>query len=109
MEILDVVRECEVHGLAHITGSGVMKLKRLKNMKYVIDKPLKPQEIFRFIQKLGDVDEAEMYRTFNMGMGFMVILPESEVEKLEKLCEGRVVGHVEDGEGVYVKDLRIDA
>lgn len=109
MEILDVVRECEVHGLAHITGSGVLKLKRLKNMKYVIDKPLKPQEIFRFIQRLGEVEEAEMYRTFNMGMGFMVILPENEVEKLEKLCEGRVVGYVEEGEGVYIKDLRIDA
>ena len=109
MEVLDVVRECEVHGLAHITGSGLLKLKRLKNMKYVIDKPLKPQEIFRFIQKLGEVEEAEMYRTFNMGMGFMVIIPEDEADKLKKLCEGRVVGYVEKGEGVYVKDLRLDA
>lgn len=87
----------------------MLKLKRLKNMKYVIDKPLKPQEIFRFIQKLGEVEEAEMYRTFNMGMGFMVILPEDEADKLKKLCEGRVVGYVEKGEGVYVKDLRLDA
>uniref|UniRef100_A0A7C3RCL9 Phosphoribosylformylglycinamidine cyclo-ligase n=1 Tax=Archaeoglobus fulgidus TaxID=2234 RepID=A0A7C3RCL9_ARCFL len=109
MEILDVVRNCEVHGLAHITGGGMLKLKRLKKMKYVIDNPLKPQEIFSFIQKLGEVEEAEMYRTFNMGMGFMIVLPESEVEKLKEICEGRVVGYVEDGEGVYVKDLRIDA
>jgi len=109
MEILDVVRNCEVHGLAHITGGGMLKLKRLKKMKYVIDNPLKPQEIFSFIQKLGEVEEAEMYRTFNMGMGFMIVLPECEVEKLKEICEGRVVGYVEDGEGVYVKDLRIDA
>ena len=109
MEILDVVRNCEVHGLAHITGGGILKLKRLKKMKYIIDNPLKPQEIFSFIQKLGEVEEAEMYRTFNMGMGFMIVLPESEVEKLKEICEGRVVGYVEDGEGVYVKDLRIDA
>lgn len=109
MEILDVVRNCEVHGLAHITGGGMLKLKRLKKMKYVIDNPLKPQEIFSFIQKVGEVEEAEMYRTFNMGMGFMIVLPECEVEKLKEICEGRVVGYVEDGEGVYVKDLRIDA
>jgi len=109
MEILDVVRNCEVHGLAHITGGGMLKLKRLKKMKYIIDNPLKPQEIFSFIQKLGEVEEAEMYRTFNMGMGFMIVLPECEVEKLKEICEGRVVGYVEDGEGVYVKDLRIDA
>ena len=109
MEILDVVRNCEVHGLAHITGGGMLKLKRLKKMKYIIDNPLKPQEIFSFIQKVGEVEEAEMYRTFNMGMGFMIVLPECEVEKLKEICEGRVVGYVEDGEGVYVKDLRIDA
>ncbi len=108
MEVLDIIRECEVHGLAHITGGAFRKLKRLRNdVRYVIDSPLKPQEIFRFIQRLGNVDEVEMYRTFNMGMGFLVIVPESEVEKVEKFGAKRV-GYVEGGEGVFVKDFRID-
>jgi phosphoribosylformylglycinamidine cyclo-ligase len=108
MEVLDIIRECEVHGLAHITGGAFRKLKRLRNdVRYVIDSPLKPQEIFRFIQRLGNVDEVEMYRTFNMGMGFLLIVPESEVEKVEKFGAKRV-GYVEEGEGVFVKDLRID-
>ncbi len=104
MEVLDIIRECEVHGLAHITGGGVTKLRRLKNVKFVIDKPLKPQKIFRFIQELGNVDEDEMYRTFNMGMGFMIITSEEEAKKID----APKVGHVEEGEGVYVRDMRVD-
>jgi len=105
IEVLDVIKNYEVHGLAHITGGGVLNLKRLKDVCFRIEKPLKPQKIFRFIQELGNVDEDEMYRTFNMGMGFMIVLPKSEAKKIGV---GKVVGHVEEGEGVYVKDLRID-
>ncbi|MCS7144016.1 MAG: phosphoribosylformylglycinamidine cyclo-ligase [Archaeoglobaceae archaeon] len=108
MEVLEIIKNCEVHGLAHITGGAFRKLKRLrKDVKYVIDSPLKPQEIFRFIQKLGNVDELEMYRTFNMGMGFLVIVPENSVSCVEKFGAKRV-GYIDEGEGVFVKDLRID-
>ncbi len=109
MEVLEVLKSCEVHGLAHITGSGLLKLKRLrKDVRYVVDDPLQPQKIFRFIQKLGEVDEDEMYRTFNMGMGFMIIAPEREVDRISEICDGKVVGRVEEGEGVYVQDLKLD-
>ncbi|TDA25545.1 MAG: phosphoribosylformylglycinamidine cyclo-ligase [Archaeoglobi archaeon] len=108
MEVLDIIKNCEVHGLAHITGGAFRKLKRLrKDVKYVIDSPLKPQEIFRFIQKLGNVDELEMYRTYNMGMGFLTIVPEESVSCVEKFGAKRV-GYVEEGEGVFVRDLRLD-
>ena len=108
MEVLDVLKKCEIHGLAHITGGGLLNLKRLKNLKFVIEKPLKPQKIFRFIQELGNVDDDEMYRTFNMGMGFAIVIPEDEVENVKCFVDGRVVGYVEEGEGVFVEDLRID-
>jgi len=108
MEILEILKTCEVHGLAHITGGAFRKLKRLRrDVKYVIDEPLKPQEIFRFIQKLGNVEELEMYRTYNMGMGFLVIVPEDSADCVEKFGAKRV-GYVEEGEGVFVRDLRID-
>jgi len=108
MEILDIIKNCEVHGLAHITGGSFGKLKRLrKDVKYVIDSPLKPHEIFRFIQKLGNVDEVEMYRTYNMGMGFLIIAPEESASCVEKFGAKRV-GYVEEGEGVFVRDLRLD-
>lgn len=105
IEVLDIVKNYDVHGLAHITGGGMLNLKRLKNVRFVIDKPLKPQKIFNFIQELGNVDEDEMYRTFNMGMGFMIILPKDEAKKIDI---GKIVGYVDEGSGVYIKDLRID-
>ena len=109
-EILDVIKNYEVHGLAHITGGGLLNLKRLKNVKFVIDDPLPPQKIFRFIQELGNIDDDEMFRTFNMGMGFAIVMPKEEAKKLERsgITDGRIVGYVEEGEGVFVKDLRID-
>jgi phosphoribosylformylglycinamidine cyclo-ligase len=108
-EVVGLWEEYDIHGMAHITGSGLLKLKRLKDMRYVIDKPLKPQKIFRFIQELGSVEEDEMYRTFNMGMGFVIIMDKAEARKLLKENdELKVVGRVEEGEGIFVKDLKID-
>ena len=77
-EIVELVKKCDVHGLAHITGSGLLKLRRISDLGFEITDPLEPQPVFRFLQEQGGVDEAEMYRTFNMGMGFLVVLDESE-------------------------------
>ncbi len=109
-DVLEIVRNYEVHGMAHITGGGLLNLKRLKNVRFVIDKPLKPHRIFKFIQELGNVDDVEMFRTFNMGMGFAIVMPKDEAKRLERagITDGRIVGYVEEGEGVFVKDLRID-
>ncbi|AIY89135.1 phosphoribosylformylglycinamidine cyclo-ligase [Geoglobus acetivorans] len=108
-EVLGVAREHDIHGMAHITGGGLLNLKRLKKVKFVIDSPLKPQKIFTFLQELGNIETDEMYRTFNMGMGFMLICGESTAEELRKELEGDVVGHVEEGEGAYLEELRIDS
>ncbi len=112
VEVLDVLKRFEVKGMAHITGGGLLNLLRLKKLKFVIDKPLEPHKIFRVIQELGNVEEEEMYKTFNMGMGFALIMDRSEAKKLEKsgMIEGRVVGRVEESEcgEVYVKDLKLN-
>ncbi len=109
-EVLEIIKNYEVHGMAHITGGGLLNLKRLKNVRFVIDSPLKPHKIFEFIQELGNVDDVEMFRTFNMGMGFAIVMPKEEAKRLEKagITDGKIVGYVEEGEGVFVKDLRID-
>ena len=70
-EIIALLSKVSVHGLAHITGSGLRNLPRLKSsIKFVITDPIRPQPVFSFIQKEGNIDNYEMYKTFNMGMGF---------------------------------------
>jgi len=94
MEALDLVESCDVHGMAHVTGSGLLKLHRISDYGFEIDDPLEPQPVFRFLQEEGNVDEDEMYRTFNMGMGWVVILPEEDAEAALKMTDGKVVGSI---------------
>jgi phosphoribosylformylglycinamidine cyclo-ligase len=95
-EIVELVKSCDVHGLAHITGSGLLKLRRISGLGFEITDLLEPQPIFRFLQEQGGVDETEMYRTFNMGMGFVVVLDEREAkEACQIMGQGsRVIGSI---------------
>ncbi|MCD4814800.1 MAG: phosphoribosylformylglycinamidine cyclo-ligase, partial [Methanosarcinales archaeon] len=106
IEVLDVIKECEVHGLAHITGSGLLKLRRISDLGFDIHSPLKPQPIFRFLQEQGEVDELEMYKTFNMGMGFLIVLPEQDAQRAAEITGGRIVGKI-TGSGIRVLELEI--
>lgn len=106
MEVLDVIKECEVHGLAHITGSGLLKLQRVTTLGFDISDPIEPNDIFKFLQKEGNVDELEMYRTFNMGMGFVIIMPQKDAAKAVELTGGKIVGRITES-GIRVKELTI--
>jgi phosphoribosylformylglycinamidine cyclo-ligase len=114
-EIVELLEKVKVHGIAHITGSGIRKLKRLnKNVKFVIDDPFEPQPIFNFIQKYGGIDDREMYQTFNMGMGLAVIVSKKDVDETMKILkklsrsEVKVVGRIEKGSGVEFKKLGLN-
>jgi phosphoribosylformylglycinamidine cyclo-ligase len=111
-EILELLKKVKVHGLAHITGSGLCNLLRLnKNVEYVIESPIEPQPVFKFLQKYGNIDDMEMYQTFNMGMGFAVIVSEKDVNETIKILkkysrsEIKVVGKIEKGSGVTLPKL----
>jgi phosphoribosylformylglycinamidine cyclo-ligase len=95
-EVVELVAKCDVHGLAHITGSGLLKLRRISSLGFDITEPMEPQPIFRLLQELGNVDDSEMYRTFNMGMGFVVALDESEASEACRIMGpgSRIVGSV---------------
>jgi len=95
-EIVELVKKCDVHGLAHITGSGLLKLRRISGLGFEITDPLEPQPVFRFLQEQGGVDDEEMYRTFNMGMGFLIALDESEAKEACRIMGpgSRVVGSI---------------
>jgi len=111
-EVLELLKKVDIHGIAHITGSGLWNLPRLnEKVKYVIDDPFKPQPIFEFLQRYGNIDEKEMYQTFNMGMGLAVIVSEKDVENSIKIIKKysksdvKVVGEIQKGKGVEFKKL----
>ena len=113
-ELIELMKTIKVHGLAHITGGGLRNLSRLnKNVKFVIDEPFEPQPIFKFLQKHGNIDDKEMYQTFNMGMGFAVIVSNLDVNKSIKILKKhsksdiKIVGKIQKGKGVELKPFSL--
>jgi phosphoribosylformylglycinamidine cyclo-ligase len=78
--------EVGVRALIHITSDGLLNLQRVASETgYVIETPLPPQPIFSMIQKCGKVDDAEMFRVFNMGTGFCVISTPGDTARIEQI------------------------
>jgi phosphoribosylformylglycinamidine cyclo-ligase len=107
-EVLEIVRTHEVRGMANITGGGLRNLLRLnKDLGFEISDPMPRNPIFAVLQDLGGVTDHEMYQTFNMGMGFSIVVPESEGDEVaESVGSGaRVVGRAVEGRGVTVPSM----
>ncbi|MDD5111793.1 MAG: phosphoribosylformylglycinamidine cyclo-ligase [Candidatus Altiarchaeota archaeon] len=83
-EVLTLLGEYDIKGMAHITGSGILNPLRITKYGYHMDNMPEPQMIFKKIQELGKVPDEEMYRTFNMGMGFCVIVGEKDAHAIKK-------------------------
>ncbi len=86
-EALDLIKNVSVKGLANITGGGLGNLSRLTDNGFYIDDLPQPQAVFSEIQKAGNVKEKEMYRTFNMGVGFCVIVDAADVNDVIEICK----------------------
>jgi len=88
----------QIRGLAHITGGAFSKLKRIggrANVGFYLDGLFQPHAIFKEIQEKGHISDREMYRTFNMGTGFLVFCAKNEAENaLGALPNARKVGDV---------------
>lgn len=82
--IRSLAQRHDIHAMAHITGGGLVEnLPRVfpDSLKAVIrSNNIRTPEIFRYIQKYGKIDETEMWRVFNMGIGFTIIANENEAD-----------------------------
>jgi phosphoribosylformylglycinamidine cyclo-ligase len=74
--VLDVLDAgLPVRALAHVTGDGLFNLVRTaRPVGFDIEHWPEPPPIFRLVQRLGDISDAEMYRAFNMGIGFALVV-----------------------------------
>ena len=114
--ILDLLRsDAAVHGLAHITGGGLLNLLRLgRDVGFEITDPLPVPPVFQAIAQLGGVGPAEMWEVFNMGCGFCVVVPERDAAGTVALLDARhpgtaVIGRCTDRAGrVSVPRLGIE-
>ncbi len=84
--ILKLIEEFDtqvIHGLSHITGGAFTKLNRLNsNVDYVLDNLPEIRGIFKQIMKDGKINVTEMYKTFNMGVGFCIIASKDKAEDI---------------------------
>ncbi|HJK79174.1 MAG TPA: phosphoribosylformylglycinamidine cyclo-ligase [Methanocorpusculum sp.] len=108
-EVLDVCRAVEVHGMCHVTGGGLLNFLRISEYGFSIDDPMPVPEILQWIKEKGELETNELYRTFNMGMGFAFIVPEASVAKILAMVDGaKVVGHVIPEHKVLLQGVEIN-
>jgi phosphoribosylformylglycinamidine cyclo-ligase len=111
-EVLDLIENVDVLGLANITGGGLGNLQRITKYGFLMDNLPSPQEVFKKIQDLEGISDKEMYRTFNMGIGFCVVMKGEDAEDAIQICsnhgtKAQVIGHVEKEPGVRIKDFTL--
>lgn len=105
--ILDILKSerVSIHGLAHITGGSFSKLSRLNNkVNFNLDDPPQQGGIFKLIQQVGKISHREMYSTFNMGIGFCIVVSKSKVDNLIQVLDKHKlkcheIGNVTKGTG----------
>jgi len=102
-EVMELINRVNVNGIAHITGGGLDNISRINNnFQYAIDNPLPVPSVFDWLQEKGNIETKEMYRTFNMGMGMIIIVNKADAEKSVSILgkHAQVIGSVENGKGV---------
>lgn len=103
-QLLNLIKQSEVHALSHITGGGLLEnLPRVMpaNTKAIIDiNSWERPAIFNWLQKNGNIDGVEMHRTFNCGLGMVIVVPAAKQEEAMQIlaAEGEtayVIGKIE--------------
>ena len=115
--VRELIGRAEIHGIAHITGGGAfLKLERVLGKGRLgadLDGLPEPPGIFQLIKKEGRVSDREMYRTFNMGIGLVVVCPEAQAGRIVRVFksyrqDAMRIGNVERKSGVRVEGRQLN-
>jgi phosphoribosylformylglycinamidine cyclo-ligase len=111
-EIMEIIRQVsDLKALVNITSDGLLNLNRVENPRvgFLIEEMPDTPEIFKMIQHYGEVRTAEMFEVYNMGVGFCVVVTETDASQVLSILEkfGRkawVIGKVveDSSKGVYL-------
>ena len=111
-QVLEVIRQCNVHGISHITGGGfdenIPRILKDGQGVEVQEGSWDILPVFRFLEKWGGVSHREMFNIFNMGVGMVIALDASEADKAIEILtaageKASVIGRIIEGEGVTIK------
>ncbi len=90
--ILNLLRDFEIHGMAHITGGGLLEnVPRIlpRHCKAVIKKDSWPKlPLFELLREAGNIEEQEMFRTFNYGIGMVLVVPKDSADDIISRLKG---------------------
>lgn len=106
--VLDLTAKYDIKAMAHITGGGIFdNIPRVipDNVNVVINKGTwNMPPIFKILQKAGNLEDSESYRTFNMGLGMVLVVNAEEADQILSYLDGKavLVGEVVEGEGKTV-------
>lgn len=99
----------EIHGFAHVSGGGVRNLVRLHpRVAFVLDRWPEVPSLFGWIQGLGPLSDGEMFETFNMGIGFAIVVAPHRLSEIRRRLrrvggvDAVAIGRIERGRGVSV-------
>jgi phosphoribosylformylglycinamidine cyclo-ligase len=99
----------QIHGLAHITGGGLIdNLPRVlpENCDAVIDTHTwQVPQIFQILAENGKVPREEMYQVFNMGIGMVAIVDARDGRRIAKTLHAKLIGRIEPGRGITRLEL----
>lgn len=104
-EVMSVLNEVKVAGIAHITGGGFHEnlprcLQKGLGMK-IFKESYEVPEIFNFLAQKGNIELAEMYNIFNMGVGLAFVVEKRDVEKVLSIVnDAFILGEVTNKEGI---------
>ena len=110
-QVLDVIRNCDVHGVAHITGGGfdenIPRILKPGQGIEVTEGTWEILPVFRMLEKYGKIAHREMFNIFNMGIGMVLAVDAAEADKAIEILKGHgerasVIGRVTDTEGVNI-------
>lgn len=111
--LLQLIRALPVHGLAHITGGGLSdNIPRVLSagLQVRLQRSSWPRDpVFDWLERTGNINAQEMYRTFNCGIGMVVIVAATQVDAALKVLQGageqaQLIGVVQSGtDGVLIE------
>ena len=105
-QVLEVIKNCDVHGVAHITGGGfdenIPRILKEGQGFNVTEGSWEILPVFQCLEKWGNIPHREMFNIFNMGIGMVIAMPEADAEKAIAILakhgdKAQIIGKVIEG------------